>query len=141
MAKAELKTQATGADVDAFIDSVGDESQRADARTLVKLMSKATRAKPKMWGAAIIGFGSRVLKYESGRELDWMVIGFSPRKGATTLYLGAEVLQQADLLNKLGKHKTGKGCLYIKSLADVDAKVLDAMIAKSVKGKNKEKPA
>jgi hypothetical protein len=135
MAKSELKTKETEADVDAFIASITDEGQRTDARSLVKMMSAATKAKPKMWGPAIIGFGSRVLRYESGRELDWMLIGFSPRKSNTTLYLGMDILDQTDLVNKLGKHKTGKGCLYIKDLGDVDLKVLDTMISKSVKAK------
>lgn len=135
MAKVELKTKQTGASVDAFVDKIADEGQREDARALVKIMAAATKSEGKMWGPAIIGFGSRVLKYESGREMDWMVIGFSPRKAATTLYLGADTLGDAELLKKLGKHKTGKGCLYINRLADVDRKVLEKMITKSVKSK------
>ncbi len=135
MAKAELKTKETGASVDAFVDKIADEGQREDARALVKMMAAATKSVGKMWGPAIVGFGSRVLKYESGREMDWMVIGFSPRKAATTLYLGADILGDAELLKKLGKHKTGKGCLYINRLTDVDRKVLEKMIVKSVKSK------
>lgn len=135
MAKVELKTKETGASVDAFVDKIADEGQREDARVLVKLMAAATKSEGKMWGPSIIGFGSRVLKYESGREMDWLVIGFSPRKANTSLYLGSETLADTELLKKLGKHKTGKGCLYINRLEDVDRKVLEKMIAKSVKGK------
>jgi hypothetical protein len=95
-------------------------------------MNKATKAEPKMWGTSIIGFGNIHLKYESGRELDWFPIGFSPRKQSITLYLMGG-LEQRELLDKLGKHSTGKGCLYIKKLEDVDTKVLNKLITTSVK--------
>jgi hypothetical protein len=132
MAKAELKTKKTAASVDDFIDAQKDEQVRDDCRAIIKLMSAATGEPPKMWGAAIVGFGTMKLKYESGRELDWMVCGFSPRKGNLTLY-GLQM--EAEHLAKLGKHTTGKGCLYIKKMADVDAKVLKAMITAVVKSK------
>ena len=133
MPKAELKTKQTEASVEQFIATVADEGQREDAREIVKLMSAATKAEAKMWGPAIIGFGSRLLKYESGRELDWMAVGFSPRKANTVLYIGAGDAKFEPHLAKLGKHKVGKGCLYIKRLADVDLKVLKDMIRVAAK--------
>jgi hypothetical protein len=132
MAKAELKTKKTEASVDDFLDQVEDETVRDDCRKIIGYMSKATNAEPKMWGANIIGFGSRYLKYPSGRELDWMEIGFSPRKQNITLYLTTGAGWHHDLLAKLGKHKTGKGCLYIKKLSDVDEGVLKQIIEKSL---------
>lgn len=131
MAKAQLKTQQTSASAHDFIDSVQDEQQRKDAKQILALMEKVTGEKPKMWGASIIGFGDMHLKYESGRELDWFKIGFSPRKGQMTIYAINGDPAQAKLLEKLGKHSTGKGCLYIKKLADVDMDVLEAVITKA----------
>jgi uncharacterized protein DUF1801 len=128
---ADNKTKATELSVEAFIESVPDESKRADAKTLVKVMRKATGEKPKMWGPSIIGFGSRHYKYESGREGDAPVAGFSPRKAAMVLYGVAGSSGAGELLAKLGKHTTGKGCLYIKTLADVDLKALEALVAQS----------
>lgn len=134
MAKAELKTQKTEASVEDFLNKVSDEQKRADSFALVEMMSKATKDQGKMWGPAIVGFGSRLLKYDSGRELDWMEIGFSPRKANLTLYIGVGGLDEyEDLFAKLGKFTTGKGCLYIKRLADVDTGVLKKLIAASVK--------
>jgi hypothetical protein len=132
---AENKTKATGQSVTAFIDAISDETQRSDAKTLVKLMQEATGEKPKMWGSAIIGFGSHHYVYESGREGDTPLAGFSPRKAATVLYglTGTEAAQA--MLAKLGKHTTGKGCLYVKRLADVDQKVLKTMVQKAVASK------
>ena len=98
------------------------------------MMKKATKDKPKMWGPSIIGFCDVHLKYESGRELDWFRIGFSPRKQNITLYLSGTLDSRATLLKKLGKHKTGKGCLYINKLSDVDTKVLEKIITQSTKG-------
>lgn len=129
MAKADLKTKETPVDVDDFLDTVGNVTIRDDCRKIIKLMSKATNAEPKMWGTKIIGFGNQHLKYESGRELDWMQIGFSPRKANLTLY-GLSL--DDDLLTKLGKHKLGKGCLYFKRLSDIDEIVLEKLIEKSV---------
>jgi hypothetical protein len=129
---AENKTQPTEVSVSAFVAAITDESRRADAKTLVKLMQGATSEKPKMWGPSIIGFGSYHYVYDSGREGDAPLVGFSPRKAATVLYLGLGAGGSDALLAKLGKHTTGKGCLYIKKLADIDQKVLQDLVAKSV---------
>lgn len=128
---AELKTQKTDASVEDFLNQIKDEEIRRDCFEIAKMMKQATRSDPKMWGSSIIGFGSRRLKYASGRELDWMLIGFSPRKANITLYLAGGVEKQKPLLKKLGKHSTGKSCLYIKRLQDVDKKVLKDMISAS----------
>jgi hypothetical protein len=130
----ENKTKPTKISVAAFIDSLPDQSRRADAKALVKLMKTASGETPQMWGTSIIGFGSYHYKYDSGREGDMPLVGFSPRKAATVLY-GLNGSADSRLLEKLGKHTTGKGCVYFKKLADVDQKVLAAMVAKSVKGK------
>ena len=128
---ADNKTKPTQVSVAAFIDAITDQTKRADAKALVKLMQTATGEKPKMWGPSIIGFGSYHYKYESGREGDAPLVGFSPRKPALVLYgLGSTIGTEA--LAKLGKHTTGKGCLYVKKLSDVDQKVLEAMVVKSV---------
>lgn len=131
MAKAELKTKLNDASVEDFIDNIESETVRDDCRKIIDLMSKATDSEPKMWGTNIIGFGSRLLKYDSGRELDWMQIGFSPRKQNITLYLNLGTGWNEELLSKLGKHKTGKGCLYFKTLKDIELEVLDELIQKS----------
>jgi hypothetical protein len=123
----ENKTKATTASVTTFIDAL-PEDKHADAKTLIKLMREVTGEKPKLWGPSIIGFGAYHYKYPSGREGDSLLVGFSPRKPATVLY---GLLGNADtdaLLARLGKHTTGKGCLYIKKLSDVDLKVLSALI-------------
>ena len=138
---AENKTKPTKVSVAAFIDALTDQTSRADAKALVKLMQSATGEKPKMWGPSIIGFGSYHYTYESGREGDAPLIGFSPRKAATVLY-GATGCGDSDaLLAKLGKHSTGKGCLYIKKLADVDQRVLEDMVVKSVAAKRARYPS
>lgn len=129
---AELKTKKTEVSVDAFIKKIPDVQKRKDAFAIVELMEKATKSKGKMWGSSIIGFGDRHLKYESGRELDWFIMGFSPRKQNLTLYIFGTVEKQQALLKKLGKHKTGKGCLYINALEEVDLGVLKEIIAKGV---------
>jgi hypothetical protein len=131
---ADNKTKPTKLSVVEFVDAVADETRRADAKTLVKLMRSATGEKPAMWGPAIIGFGSSHYKYESGREGDMPLVGFSPRKAATVLY-GLKEPDSEVLLAKLGKHTTGKGCLYIKKLADVDQKVLAELVVKAVTSK------
>lgn len=134
---ADNKTKATKQSVTAFIDGIKDSTQRADAKTLIKLMQKAAGEKPTMWGSSIVGFGSHHYMYDSGREGDMPVIAFSPRKAATVLY-GVTGFHGADaLMAKLGKHTTGKGCLYIKKLADVDQKVLETMAAKAVAGRGR----
>lgn len=134
MAKnAELKTKLNEASVDDFINTVNDEQTRADCFEISKLMTQATKAKPKMWGSSIVGFGEQHLKYASGRELDWMIMGFSPRKQNITLYLPGPLETYSALLGKLGKYTTGKGCIYIKKLADVDRKVLKDLVTASLK--------
>jgi hypothetical protein len=136
MAKVELKTRQTEASVDDFLARIANEEQREDCRTIVGMMGRISGEEAKMWGPAIIGFGTTPLKYASGRELDWPKIAFSPRKNATTLYLSCSANDFAPELEKLGKYKAGKGCIYIKRLADVDAKVLERMIKKAL-GKKK----
>jgi len=134
---AELKTKKTEASVEDFLNKIKDEETRQDCFEITKIMKQVTRSDPKMWGSSIIGFGSRHLKYASGRELDWMLIGFSPRKANITLYLPGGVEKQTALLKKLGKYTTGKGCLYIKKLKDVDAKVLKELVSESVQSVKK----
>jgi hypothetical protein len=124
---AELKTKKTNASIDVFLKTVKDEEKRADCYKIVEMMEKATKAEPKMWGTAIIGFGDYRYKYATGREGDWFVIGFSPRKANITLYVMSG-MKNTELLKKLGKHKTGGGCLYINKLADIDMKVLEKLI-------------
>jgi Domain of unknown function (DU1801) len=130
MAKVELKTNKTEASIEDFINSITDETVREDCKIIAEMMSKATDSPAKMWGTNIVGFGSQHLKYESGRELDWLIIGFSPRKTDISLY---GITLKEDLLAKLGKHKTGKSCLYIKNLSNIDLEVLKEMIKISVK--------
>src|SRR2546430_13434444 len=122
---ADNQTKPTKLSVTAFIDALTDQTKRADAKTLVKLMQSAAGEKPKMWGPSIIGFGSYHYTYDSGREGDMPLISFSPRKAATVVY-GITGLRDAETLRaKLGKHTTGEGCLYIKKLADVDQTTLE----------------
>jgi hypothetical protein len=129
---AENKTQANKASVTDFVEAIPDQTRRADAKALLKLMKTATGEKPKMWGPSIIGFGSYHYKYDSGREGDMPIAGFSPRKAATVFYGLLGFGGAAGLLPKLGKHSTGKGCLYVKKLADVDQKVLETLVVKAV---------
>lgn len=129
---AENKTKATTVSVAGFINAIADDARRADARALVKLMQAATGEKPKLWGPSIIGFGSCHYVYESGREGDMPLVGFSPRKAATVLYISKGFGGSEALLARLGKFTSGGGCLYVKKLADVDQKVLAAIVVKSV---------
>jgi hypothetical protein len=129
---ADNKTKPTNLSVTAFIHSLTDRTRHADAKALVKMMRSAAGEKPKMWGPSIIGFGSYHYTYDSGREGDMPLIGFSPRKAATTLYIMTGFSGSEALLARLGKHTTGKSCLYIKKLADVDQNILEALIVKSV---------
>jgi len=129
---AELKTKETAASVKDFFSEIADEKVRQDCEKISALMEKATGAKPKMWGASIVGFGNRHLKSAAGREVDWMEIGFSPRKANLTLYLNIGEGWDEDLLSELGKHKLGKGCLYFKRLSDVDETILEKLIENSV---------
>jgi hypothetical protein len=128
---AELKTQVTRASVEKFLEGIKDERKRQDCYELLKIMKKATKAEPKMWGTSIIGFGDHHYVYESGREVDWFLTGFSPRAQNLTLYMMGGF--DREVLKKLGRYKTGKGCLYINKLADVDIKALHELIAKSLK--------
>ena len=128
----ENKTKTTSASVSSFIAAMPDAAKRADAKTLIKMMQHATGEKPKLWGPSIVGFGSHHYVYDSGREGDMPVVAFSPRKPALVLYIGAGEPANKPSLAKLGKYSMGKGCLYIKKLADVDAKVLETMIARAV---------
>ena len=128
---AELKTQKNDGDVEEFINSV-DEKRQDDCRALVEIMSEITGDEPSMWGTSIIGFGSSHYEYASGRDGDWFQVGFSPRKQNLSLYIMADFPERKNLLEKLGKHKTGKSCLYVNKLADVDLDVLKELIAKCV---------
>ncbi|MBM4172095.1 MAG: DUF1801 domain-containing protein, partial [Ignavibacteria bacterium] len=121
---AELKTKLNDASVVKFINSIKDESNRNDCFVIMKLMQKITKSEPKMWGSSIVGFGNYHYKYASGREGDWFLTGFSPRKQNLTLYIIAGFDHYDELMTKLGKYKTSKSCLYIKSLKDIDQKVL-----------------
>lgn len=136
MAKAELKTKENDASVDAFIEQQTPEVA-ADCRSIMRLMKKVTGEPPRMWGTSIVGFGRYHYQGASGREGKWFVTGFSPRKANMTVYVLTGLDKSAALLKKLGKHSTGKGCLYFKRLSDVDPKVLEELIAKGVKGLEK----
>ena len=132
---ADIKTKPTFASVEDFINSIKDEQKRKDSFVLLEMMKKATGEEPKMWGSSIIGFGQVRLKSpNTGREVDWLRIGFSPRKANLSLYISGDINHQhAEALKKLGKHKTSVGCLYINKLEDIDMKVLEGMIDASLK--------
>jgi hypothetical protein len=130
---AELKTKVNEASVNKFLNSVADKQKREDSYVILELMKKITKFEPKMWGSSIVGFGSYHYKYESGREGDICLIGFSPRKQNLTLYIMSGFSKYGDLMKKLGKYKTGKACLYINKLDDIDIKVLKELINESVK--------
>ena len=129
---AELKTKPNDQSVEAFLNSLEDEKKRQDSFTILKLMQAVTQMEPKMWGDSIVGFGSYHYKYASGREGDWFLTGFSPRKQNLTLYIMAGFDQYDDLLQDLGKFKTGKSCLYIKRIEDVDLSTLRNLVKQSV---------
>jgi hypothetical protein len=137
---AENKTKATAAEPSSFVNGIDDEQKRKDSEELIKLMRKVTGEPPKMWGGSIIGFGKYRYRYESGREGEMCLTGFSPRKPNLVLYLGS-VLGDNDLLSGLGKYTVGEGCLYIKKLEDVDREVLKKIITKSVEQARKNHPA
>ncbi len=128
---ADLKTEANGGDVKVFLESIEDDRRRSDGLAVCDLMAAVTGEEPVMWGPAIVGFGSQLLRYDSGRELDWMKIGFSPRKQNLTIYLTQGFESLNETLDRLGPHKMGKSCLYIKRLTDVDADVLAELIRAS----------
>lgn len=134
----EQKTKPTSESVNEFLARL-DEKRRKDCMTVAKLMKSATGARPKMWGSSIIGFGTYRYRYDSGREGEWPVIGFSPRKNDLTLYIMPGFERFPDLMSKLGKYKTGKSCLYIKKLPDVDMDVLKELIDESVSAMAKQR--
>jgi hypothetical protein len=137
---AENKTQPTAESVMAFLNQIEDQQVRADCLVLLEMMQKASKCEPILWGSAIVGFGIRHYVYESGREGDTSVLAFSPRKQNLTLYLAGGVSNLEAELSKLGKYKTGKGCLYLKSLGDVDLDVLQSIFAKAfAEAQSKEK--
>lgn len=129
---AELKTKKNRASVKAFLDSIQDEGKRADCRALDKLFRDVTGEPPAMWGPSIVGYGSYHYRYASGREGDWFTAGFSPRKQALTLYIMAGFSRYEEILSRLGPHKHGKSCLYVKRLEDIDMDVLRELIKESV---------
>ena len=128
-----LKTQKTTASVTAFLDKIPDERRKKDARAVSALMEEVTGEQPAMWGASMVGFGSYHYKYASGQEGDWPLVGFSPRKDSLTLYIMPGFEEYSELLGKLGKHKTGRSCLYVKSLDDVHMPTLKTIVRQSVK--------
>ena len=127
-----MKTVKNEASVGKFLDAVGDERKRADSYTLVDLMRGITGEDPAMWGPSIVGFGSYHYRYESGREGDMCLTGFSPRKQALTIYIMSGFSEHRALMDKLGKYKTGKSCLYVKRLEDIDTEVLEQLIRRSI---------
>jgi hypothetical protein len=134
---AENKTKDTEASVERYFAGIKDKARRQDCEALAKLMTKATKEPPRMWGSSIVGFGSYHYKYESGREGDSCLTGFSSRKGDIAIYLVAEFPKRDALLAKLGKHRTGKGCLYIGAMGDVDPKVLEQLVSGAVAQRKK----
>jgi Domain of unknown function (DU1801) len=133
---AKIKTTESASNVVDFINAVKDEQKRKDSSTLIKLMKKISNEQPKMWGKSMIGFGNKRYKSpKTGREVDWFKIGFSPRKANLSLHLIFDMKAHASALKKLGKHKTGVGCLYINKLDDIDIKVLEQLIHFSLEGK------
>ena len=130
---AELKTKQTDASVEKFLNQIPDEARREDCVQVAKIMQEITGSEPKMWGPSIVGFGTYHYKYATGREGDWMITGFSPRKQDLTLYIMPGFDQYAELMKQLGKHRTGKSCLYIKRLSDVHVPTLKKLIRESVK--------
>ncbi|MBW6491698.1 MAG: DUF1801 domain-containing protein [Lentimicrobium sp.] len=130
----EIKTKENAASVEDFINAVADEQKRKDSFAIIEMMKKVTGAVPMMWGSSIIGFGNKRYKSPAtGREVDWLVIGFSPRKANLALYLSMNIKAHEETLKKLGKHKIGVGCLYINKLEDIDLEVLIELIDESVK--------
>ncbi len=124
-------TQGTGNVVD-YLAGIPDEQRRADAQSVCDLMARVTGEPPAMWGSSIVGFGHMHVRYASGRQLDWFLVGFAPRKQSTTLYIGDGFDAYAGLLSRLGTHSTGKSCLYVKRLSDVDLAVLEELVTQSV---------
>lgn len=131
MAKKTLVNAETDKDVHAFIEAVQNEKRKADAKILLEVFKEITGKEPKIWGTSIIGYGKYKYQRKNGDEFEWFNTGFSPTKAHMSLHMTFDVNKEVELLNKLGKHKTGRGCLYIKSLADVEMSVLKQFITKS----------
>jgi hypothetical protein len=134
---ADIKTKETSLSVNDFIDAIADEQKRNDSKVIIKLMEKATKQKPRIWGRSLIGFGN--VRYKSpatGREVDWFKIGFSPRKANLSIHLTLDIKRLATEFSNLGKYKTGVGCLYINKLEDVDVKILEKMITVAAEKKS-----
>ncbi|MCB9233635.1 MAG: DUF1801 domain-containing protein [Bacteroidia bacterium] len=129
----ELKTQKNDGDVLAFLQSVEDPQRRSDGLSMLKIMEEVTGEQPVMWGPSIVGYGSYTYKYPNGKEMEWMTTAFSPRKQALTVYIMAGFAGYGELMARLGRYKTGKSCLYIKKLEEVDLEVLKELIRESVK--------
>jgi len=138
---AKNKTVETGLSVSQFVKSIPDDAKRKDFSAILELISQQTGLEPKMWGTAIVGFGSYHYHYESGREGDAPLAGLAARAGAITFYLSSEFDKRDELLSKLGKHKTGKGCLYVQRLADIDQAILMRMIKATIAHRKKLYPA
>ena len=137
---AELKTKPSDQSVEDFLNGVADEKKRQDSFTILELMKRVTKAEPKMWGDSIVGFGSYHYKYASGRESDWPLTGFSPRKQSLTLYIMSGFERYDELLAGLGKYKTGKACLYVNKLVDIDLHALEQLVKQSVEHMLKTNP-
>ena len=137
---AEPKTKVNDEDINEFLDSVENDKRRTDTEIVIEIMERVTGHPAKMWGTSIIGFDTYTYKYESGKTGDWMITGVSPRKSSLSVYIMPGFESYGDLLGKLGKHKTGRSCLYINKLDDVDLGVLEELIAKSVKDMRKKYP-
>ena len=138
---AELKTKPSDMNVDALLDAIPDETRRRDCRSIAKLMEKLTGSRPQLWGTSIVGFGTYHYRYASGREGDWFITGFAPRKNDLTLYILSGFTRFEDLMSRLGRHKTGKSCLYIRRLEDIDMKVLEELIRESVQYVRQNNPS
>lgn len=130
---AELKTKPTQSSVSAFLNNIADEQRRKDCQKLARIMTRVTKATPRMWGPSIVGFGEYHYTYDSGREGDWFLTGFSPRKGDLTLYISSGFDGHEDLMRRLGRHKTGRSCLYVRKLDDIDLDVLTALLERGVR--------
>ena len=137
---AELQTKKTKVSASSFLNGIEDDQKRKDCKAVAAIMQKAAKAKPAMWGPAIIGFGKSTYVYPDGREMDWMLVAFSPRKQNITLYLGSGFPEYDSLMAKLGTHSCGKSCLYIKKLSDVHLPTLTKLITASVKHARKTYP-
>ncbi len=137
---AELKTKETDRSVEAFLAAIPEAEMRKDCQVIAQIMERVVKTKPKMWGDSVVGFGTYHYRYASGREGDWYLTGFSPRKNALTLYIMAGFTQYDAFMDKLGKYKTGKSCLYVKRLSDIDLSVLEELIEASADYVSKQYP-